>query len=421
LYFGDKPKLKSIFDLPVPTLSAKSGTYASLVLDNNLEISERIILILSLAPHIKPEILDAFFAKNTTYDKRFSEFGGLSGQGPGFIPTGETALFLLAGDDLRERFIQYQYFDSQHFLSKNRVVTLEPASTNELWLNGRLTLSEDYVGYFITGQFSRPEFSESFPARLVTTQMDWEDAVYAPHTLEAIAEIRDWIEYGHTLLDGMGLGRRLRPGFKSLFYGPPGTGKTLTASLLGKGTGRDVYKIDLSMVVSKYIGETEKNLARVFDQAETRDWILFFDEADALFGKRTEISNSHDRFANQEVAYLLQRIEEHKGVVILASNLKENIDKAFTRRFQSIIHFPIPGAEERYNIWQQSFSEKLPPAKDVDLRKIAEKYTISGGLMMNVIRGCSLKAIKNKKKSIPMEDIENGIRRELLKEGIIFS
>jgi hypothetical protein len=421
LYFRDEPKLESIFDIPAPALKSKTSTYASFVLGYELSISERIILILSLAPHIKPEILDAFFAKNITYDKRFSEFGGVSGSGPAFVPTGETALFLLAGEDLKERFLQYEYLDPEHLLAQNRVVKLEPVGAHELWLNGRLTLSEDYVGYFITGEFTRPEFSETFPARLITTQMEWEDAVYAPQTLEGITEIKDWIEYGDALLNELGLGKRLRPGFKSLFYGPPGTGKTLTASLLGKGTGRDVYKIDLSMIVSKYIGETEKNLARVFDQAETKDWILFFDEADALFGKRTEINNSHDRFANQEVAYLLQRIEEHKGVVILASNLKDNIDKAFTRRFQSIIHFPMPGAEERYNIWRQTFSEKLPPAKEVDLRKIAEKFTISGGLMTNVVRNCSLRAMKNKNKSIPLEDIENGIRRELQKEGIIFS
>jgi Cdc6-like AAA superfamily ATPase len=337
------------------------------------------------------------------------------------LPTGETALFLLAGDDMKQRFIYYPLFDTDHFLVRSKVLKLESVGSNEPFMNGRLSLSEDYARYFVAGSFLKPEFSEAFPARLVTTEMEWADAVYAPHTLEGIIEIKDWIQHGQTVLHDMGLGKRLRPGYKSLFYGPPGTGKTLTASLLGKDTGRDVYKIDLSMVVSKYIGETEKNLARVFDQAETKDWILFFDEADALFGKRTEIINSHDRFANQEVAYLLQRIEEHKGVVILASNLKENIDKAFTRRFQSIIHFPIPGVDERYNIWKQSFSEKLPPAKDVDLRKIAEKFVVSGGLMMNVIRNCSLKAVKNKQKSIPLADIENGIRRELLKEGIIFS
>jgi SpoVK/Ycf46/Vps4 family AAA+-type ATPase len=126
-----------------------------------------------------------------------------------------------------------------------------------------------------------------------------------------------------------------------LFIGAPGTGKKTLASFIGQQSGKEVYRIDLSMVVSKYIGETEKNLSKVFDAAEHKNWILFFDEADALFGKRTDVRDAHDKYANQEVAYLLQRIENYNGLVILASNMKNNIDDAFTRRFQMIINFPL--------------------------------------------------------------------------------
>ncbi|MGK0371879.1 MAG: SpoVK/Ycf46/Vps4 family AAA+-type ATPase [Glaciecola sp.] len=149
------------------------------------------------------------------------------------------------------------------------------------------------------------------------------------------------------------------------------------------------------MLVSKYIGETEKNLAKVFDAAEHRDWILFFDEADAIFGKRTQIDDAKDRYANQEVSYLLQRIESFDGIVILASNLKANIDDAFVRRFQSIIVFPMPAPDERLSIWQGAFSDKAVLAKDVDLRALAEKYEIAGGTIMNVVRYCSLKTLSN--------------------------
>lgn len=140
--------------------------------------------------------------------------------------------------------------------------------------------------------------------------------------------------------------RVVKPGYRTLFYGSSGTSKTLTAALLGKMTGRGVYRINLSKMVSKYIGETEKNLAQIFDRAEKEEWILFFDEADALFGKRTSIKDSYDRYANQEVSYLLQRMEDFNGLVILESNLKK-IDEAFMRRFQSIIHFPLHGKDER--------------------------------------------------------------------------
>src|SRR6185436_15956532 len=148
-------------------------------------------------------------------------------------------------------------------------------------------------------------------------------------TLSQLEEIKHWVLYSDQLLHGWGMSRKLRPGFTSLFHGPPGTGKTLSACLLGKHCGTDVYRVDLSMVVSKYIGETEKNLNRVCDMAEHRRWLLFFDEADALFGRRTRVDDAHDRFANQEISYLLQRIEEFDGVIILASNLKSNIDDAF--------------------------------------------------------------------------------------------
>jgi SpoVK/Ycf46/Vps4 family AAA+-type ATPase len=136
--------------------------------------------------------------------------------------------------------------------------------------------------------------------------------------------------------------KQTEQGYRALFHGPPGTGKTLTAALVGKEFDIPVYRIDLSMVVSKYIGETEKNLELLFDRAEKKGWILFFDEADALFGKRTDVKDAHDRFTNQEVSYLLQRIEDYNGLVILATNMKSNIDEAFIRRLHLVIHFPLP-------------------------------------------------------------------------------
>ena len=194
----------------------------------------------------------------------------------------------------------------------------------------------------------------------------------------------------------------------------------MTSSLLGKVTGRDVYRIDLSMVISKYIGETEKNLEKVFQKAEYKNWILFFDEADALFGKRTKISDAHDRFANQEVSYLLQRVEEYSGVVILASNLKSNLDDAFTRRFQSIIHFPMPNTGDRLLLWQKGFSDKTELESNISLDKIAREYEMSGGSIMNVVRYATLMALKNGSRVIRSDELLNGIRREFQKEGKTF-
>jgi SpoVK/Ycf46/Vps4 family AAA+-type ATPase len=219
------------------------------------------------------------------------------------------------------------------------------------------------------------------------------------------------------LLHDWDMGAKLRPGFTCLFHGPPGTGKTLSACLLGRHCECDVYKIDLSMIVSKYIGETEKNLSRLFDRAEEKGWILFFDEADALFGRRTRVDSSHDRYANQESSFLLQRIEQYAGIVILASNLKANIDDAFLRRFDSIISFTIPRQDERLRIWRNAFPAKAVLDNSVDLGRVAEKHEISGGTIMNVVRYVSLKALSRGENRIRLDDLEEGIRREQLKEG----
>ena len=156
--------------------------------------------------------------------------------------------------------------------------------------------------------------------------------------------------------------------------GASGSGKTFTATLLGTEVGRQVFSIDLSMVVSKYIGETEKNLSKVFELAENKDWILFFDEADALFGKRTNVKDAHDRYANQEVAFLLQRVENYPGLVILSTNLKTNIDEAFARRFQIMVRFNMPNAKERELLWRNTFSSSCKMEEELDLRRVAEDY-----------------------------------------------
>ena len=190
-------------------------------------------------------------------------------------------------------------------------------------LSGALSISQEVLDMFTIGEARKPNFSPEFPAQLLTTKMEWPDLFLSPHVMVQLEEIETWITHHDTLMKDWGMEKILKPGYKALFHGPPGTGKTTTVALLGKKTKRDVYRIDLSQMVSKYIGETEKNLAKVFDRAENKEWILFFDEADALFGKRTSTRDAHDRFANQQVSYLLQRIEDFNGLVIMATNLKE--------------------------------------------------------------------------------------------------
>lgn len=404
-------------DLPLPDLRGSDSTYAQLVREHAFGRDERVALALCLTTYLRPQLLDVFFTKNETFDRPFTEFGGVANDLYGaFAPTAETLLFLLGGRDLYARGRAMRLLEPEHPLFRRRILELGPPPAQGSLSKRVLQLSPERHAQLIRRTVFRPEFGAHFPARRITTELDWSDLVLHPHTRGQLEEIRIWAKHGTTLLEDWGMAKKLRPGYRSLFYGPPGTGKTMTASLLGKTTGRDVYLVDLSMVISKYIGETEKNLAKVFDQAEYRNWILFFDEADALFGKRTQIQNAHDRYANQEVSYLLQRIELFDGITILASNLRSNLDEAFTRRFESIIHFPLPGAEERLRLWQQGFSPKAVLHHDVDLPRIARQYELSGGAIMNVIRYASLRALDNGG-VIRIGDLLEGVRREYAKEG----
>jgi hypothetical protein len=418
IYWQQEGALTDIFEIPAPDLTDNTSMYAQVVKHYKMSAAERMIMLLSLAPHVQPHLLDVFYVKNANYDRGFTEFGGVKGQNhSGFIPTGETAAFILAADSLEKRFSLLEIFGEDHYFGKHKILKLSPTHADEPYLSGVLTLSVEYLNYFTNGNSHKPDYNVNFPAKRITTQLDWDDLVLQDDTLEEVMEIRDWIQYGGHLLNEWGMSKKIKPGYRSLFYGPPGTGKTLTASLLGKSSGLDVYRIDLSMVVSKYIGETEKNLGNIFDQAQNKNWVLFFDEADALFGKRTQTSSSNDRHANQEVSYLLQRVEDFPGVVILATNLKANLDEAFTRRFQSMIYFPMPAPEHRKKLWQQAFSEHTTLDAGVNLDEVAEKYEMAGGAIINVTRYASLMALKRNSNLILMKDIVTGIRKEFGKEG----
>lgn len=380
--------------------------------------AEHTILLLALTPHLIPGFFRSILAEHLPEGGDFPEFGGVRGQNHrDILPTGETAQFILAGDDLEKRLEVQRMFSTDHWFHQKGILHLEAVLPGEPMMSGRIILDPEVVEMLTLGKVSKPRFSTDFPAEYISTEMDWEDLVLAPGTLKQIREIESWVRHQETFFETWGMGKRVKPGYRVLFHGPPGTGKTLTATLLGKTTGRDVFKIDLSMVVSKYIGETEKNLARLFDKAQNKNWILFFDEADALFGKRTGIRDAHDKYANQEVSYLLQRIEAYPGLTILASNFKSNIDDAFLRRFQALIYFPIPKPEEREVLWQKAF----PPAAKIDPTiewdEISNRYELTGANIMNIVQYCCISALEQQTDVICLENLSIGIKNELVKEG----
>lgn len=368
---------------------------------SDITFEERVIVMLALMPHIKPQALDTFFLQNGALDRQFTQFGGWKGLSHGgFLPTGETAVFIIAGDDPIKRCEVVRMFQRDHWFYTSNILRLEGANEGEPFLSGQLRVSEEFLSHVLLDREYKPDYSIGFPAKLITTPLEWEDMVLDYQTHDALEDINTWIEHQHTIMEDWGLKRILKPGYRALFYGPPGTGKTLAATLLGKKNNMDVYRVDLSMIVSKYIGETEKNLAKVFDLAENRNWILFFDEADALFGKRTSTNTSNDRHANQEVAYLLQRIEDFPGTVILATNLKSNIDEAFSRRFQSIIYFPMPSEELRAELWRSMLPKEWLGDDAEELIATAAQSELSGGSIANVVRKCAVQMVKSNKNTI---------------------
>lgn len=392
--------------------------YLELIHQYQLSPEERLVLILALTPHIAPGSLDFLTAKDPATGRTRTEFGGkISSGSKYFLPTADTALMIIAGSDILRRIRLLPLFDQLSKLSANNIVDTAQAAQGDPPLSGVLEVSREVLDFITSGVAKLPRFGEDFPARLYTTALDWKDMVFSKGTNAMLEDVKSWLKHHRTLLDEMGYGRRLGKGYKALFHGPPGNGKSVTAALLGKFIGKDVLRIDLSMVVSKYIGETEKNLKKVFDRAERSEAILFFDEADSLFGKRTATKDAHDRYSNQEINYLLQRIEEFYGIVFLATNFRNNIDDAFTRRFNTMVYFPMPDAGDRLQMWKKAFTENTSFGQDVRLTDFADKYAISCAQIANVGAWCTLMAIERNNFTIDHATLRAGLSRELGKEG----
>jgi DNA polymerase III delta prime subunit len=406
-------------EIPPPDLSEKTSAYAELVNNYELNPSERLLLISSLVPHLSPETFTSRIRDEEKELKiKYPKLGGyFDTTFTNFVPTLQTVVFLLSGDDMSALLYNHLFLAGKSTLVTEQIITLGIVSTSEDDTNMRnhaVKLAPEYVEYLISGKKPRPDFGRAFPATLLTTGLDWDQLVVKPSIFKELERIMLWEKHGKGLLDKAN--HKLNSSFTCLFYGPSGSGKTLAVQLLGKALGVDVFRIDLSMVVSKYIGETEKNLAYLFDRAKGKNWILFFDEADALFGKRTDINDSKDKWANLEMSYLLQRMEEHNGLTILASNLKNNIDSAMTRRFQSVIYFNRPVKEERMELWKKLLPSPFTYHPKLNYNELA-KYELTGGNIINVIKAACLAAYARNSEEIDSGDLADAIKREFNKEN----
>ena len=259
-------------------------------------------------------------------------------------------------------------------------------------------------------------------AKRIKPKYNWDDIILPKEKKEQLKEVKNYIKNKGVVYHDWGFDNKLSlgKGLNIMFSGASGTGKTMAAEVIASELGLDLYKIDLSMVVSKYIGETEKNLNRIFKEAEQSNAILFFDEADALFGKRSEVRDSHDRYANIEISYLLQKMEENEGIVILATNLSQNIDDAFMRRMHFNVEFPFPEEEYRYRIWRSLFPEEAPVSEDIEFEFLAKRFKLAGGNIKNIIVNAAFLAAEESG-VIKMEHVIKAAKREFQKIGKVCS
>ena len=255
-------------------------------------------------------------------------------------------------------------------------------------------------------------------ATVIQPHYSWRDIVLPNEKRQQLEHIATRVKYRRTVHYDWGFGEKLSrgKGLNVLFSGQSGVGKTMAAEVLANELSLVLFQIDLSSVVSKYIGETEKHLAAIFREAEMSQSLLFFDEADSLFGKRTEVKDAHDRYANLEVNYLLQRIEQYEGLVILATNMQRNLDDAFLRRMQEVIDFPFPDEELRERIWRQHMPEGAPKEPNIDYSFLARQFKLTGGNIKNAVMTAAFLAASENKK-IGMVHMIRGVRMEIQKQG----
>lgn len=386
--FRTRPQQESAPDLLPEKPLLNSGRYAQLIETYGLNEAERVVLGLCLLTCCQPEWLEPFLFANPETNSRHRKYGGvLNRSNQSFQPTLRTAIFLLAGDD-GANFIYYQNkLRSRSSLFREQIVNLYGPDPLDTYLpNAVIKLDSAYVDYLFAGEALRLDAGDNFPAKLLETTKTFKDLVLKPAVMDKLKPALNYVRVQQQLYTDPQVSHKIKKGFIMLLYGPPGTGKTLTASIIGNELNTPVYQIDSSLVVSKYIGETEKNLERVFSRLEGKNCILFFDEADSLFGKRTEVMDARDRYANQGVSYLLQRIETFDGLVILATNYQQNFDDAFKRRILTKVSIAPPDPEERIQLWHNALPEGYTFSSQELVEQLAHQYEFTGANIAAVVK-----------------------------------
>lgn len=402
-----------IAELPPPDLAESDSPWAAFLVENEVGPALRIIFALALVPHLRPQLLDVLWLRHEVTQRGFTEFGGAAApSGGAFLPTGQTAAFLLAGDDLAARFEVMRLIDEEALLGRGGVVRFTGIEDGGSWLFCPLAIDPDWLRRFTTGGGGEVIFAGDLPVRRLATELEWKDLILPAPVLADVEDIARWVDR-----DANAPERRGR-GYTALFHGPPGSGKRLAAALLGRRAGVPVLRVDLSQVLSKYVGETEKNIARLFERAARRRAFLFFEDGEGLFGRIGANPDENTAApAPLDAGLLLAHLDQFEGLAILSTWSRDRADTALLRRLDAVIHFAPPRADERLRLWQAAVPANSRLESTIDLRRIAERHELGGAAIHRIVRQSLLRAIERGEETILGADLEDGIRKEYVKEG----
>lgn len=396
----------------------QDSTWQSFVNANKLNEEEKVILLLALAANFAPESLKpvAFLVGSNEFNSIIGGF--VLNSTRTFYPTLRTVLFLLAGKDytLRSQFASKLHTRLNIFTSQ--IVKANELTSSSTFLDAQLILNDQFLGTLLQGEAPSLDGDTSFPVRKSKASHLLADVVLKEKAFLELEKLRKFARNMQKIWDLDHKGK-IRTNFISIFSGDPGTGKSFAAEAIGNEFELPVYKVNFAQMVSKYIGETEKNLDKVFDRFTRQPCILFFDEAESIFSKRSEVKDSHDQHANNLQSFLLQKVEEFEGIVVLATNvhnLSQYFDKAFQRRIRSIVQFEFPDYVERLAIWKNALFFPFH-LEDGLSDRLAKNYQLSGGSIYNVVSDAVVECVDADITSISFELMESALKNEFKKTG----
>ena len=398
-----------------PDLSSSTSMYATFINEEKLNIYERLLLALVIAPQLKPELLDVFLSKNQNTNETFTEFGGYQNTiTTSFIPTRQTFYFMLSSLDHELRIEADNILNSEHNLFRRNVVNvgklnsflpknIEPIFLNKSWLD-----------YFINGKKIEVHKELALPIKKMTTNLNWDSLILDHKIISQINEINTYIKNTMYLINEIQWSDTFMQGYRSYFYGLSGSGKSLTASLVGKVNSLDVLRVNTPLLIFQNPEETENNLIKLFNAATNYNWILFFEETDLLF-ENYDVTCVNNLKIQMLINSFFNQIEDFPGIAIFSSERSLPRENKKAGIFKSIINFKLPNSENRYKLWENIFSKHYKLSTEINLQEISKKYKLTGGGIKNVYRNSILSAIQRKDNIINNDELLTAIKREIEK------